>query len=140
MATLSLAPSNSASDIVVTYEDQQKINRFARLNARMEEIKDELKAKKIELQNIEDALSEISIAELSDEGDDVGVKILEGEVFVSFTYEGATTWIEDKKAVAEKESNAFLESIESIKVEMNQLKIALYTKFGKDNINLEAED
>ncbi len=35
------------TDIHITLEDQQKINRFARQNARYEELKDDLKVKKV---------------------------------------------------------------------------------------------
>lgn len=139
-----LTANNSASDVSVTFEDQQKINRFARLNARMEEIKDELKSKLLDRQNMEDALNEISVAELTDEapedGSEPGIKIMEGDVFVSFGYEAATKWIEEKKTSIEKEVTELNEHIDTIKEEMNTLKIALYTKFGKDNINLESED
>jgi len=34
------------SDVRVTYEDQQKINLFARTNARLQDMKEELDAKK----------------------------------------------------------------------------------------------
>lgn len=33
------------SDVYITYEDQQKINKFARHNAKMEDLKEELKIK-----------------------------------------------------------------------------------------------
>lgn len=35
------------SDVHITFEDQQKINKFARLNARVEEYKEELKNKQV---------------------------------------------------------------------------------------------
>lgn len=35
------------SDVHITFEDQQKINKFARLNARVDEYRDELKAKQV---------------------------------------------------------------------------------------------
>jgi len=37
------------SDVHVTYEDQQKINLFARTNARLQDLKEELDAKKVYL-------------------------------------------------------------------------------------------
>lgn len=138
-AAMTSGPSAS-SEIAVTYEDQQKINRFARLNARKEEILEELKVKKTDLQNMEDALNEVSNAELTADDPDEGVKIMEGELFVRFGFEGATKWIEEKKATLEAEIEQSNEQVEKIKEEMNQLKIALYAKFGKDNINLESED
>lgn len=37
------------SDVHITFEDQQKINRFARLNAKYEDLKDEIKLKEVNL-------------------------------------------------------------------------------------------
>jgi prefoldin subunit 4 len=34
-------------DVQVTYEDQQKINQFARTNARLQDLKEELDSKKV---------------------------------------------------------------------------------------------
>ena len=134
-----LAPT-PGQDINVTFEDQQKINRFARLNARMEEIKEELKQKKLVMQNMDDALNEIQVAELEAEDDEEGIRLMEGEVFVQFGLGDASTWIEDKKKGVEEETGSLSQSIETIKEEMNQLKTALYAKFGRDNINLEADE
>lgn len=134
-----MSSTSAQKEIVVTYEDQQKINRFARLNARTEEIKDELKGKKLALQNMDDALNEVSAAELEDDSGE-GVRIQEGEAFVQFDFESATSWVEGKKKVLEEEVATANSTIESIREEMNQLKTALYAKFGKENINLEAED
>lgn len=131
--------TSESKEIVVTFEDQQKINRFARLNARTEEIKEELKGKKLNLQNMDDALNEISAAELEDDSDE-GVRIQEGETFVKFSYENASEWVEAKKKVLEEEVKTANSTIEEIREEMNTLKTALYAKFGKENINLEAED
>ncbi|KAI1285241.1 Prefoldin subunit 4 [Halotydeus destructor] len=139
MATATLSAPTASSEIAVTFEDQQKINRFARLNARLEEIRDELKSKKLDLQNMEDALNEISAAELTDD-DNLGCRIVEGEVFVKFDYDKATSWIEDKKTGVGEEVENLNKTIDTIKDEMNQLKAALYAKFGKENINLESED
>ncbi|KAK6178350.1 hypothetical protein SNE40_013147 [Patella caerulea] len=63
MATLS---PDTENDVQVTFEDQQKINRFARNNARLQDIKEELVAKKKEVQNLEDAVDELVLVD-SDE-------------------------------------------------------------------------
>ncbi|GIY65834.1 hypothetical protein CDAR_51731 [Caerostris darwini] len=49
----------SDSDMNVSFEDQQKINKFARHNARLDDIIEELKAKEHELQALEDAETRI---------------------------------------------------------------------------------
>lgn len=35
------------SDVHITYEEQQKINKFARQNAKLEDYKEELKVKQV---------------------------------------------------------------------------------------------
>lgn len=62
----------------ISFEDQQKINRFAKHNARMDDLKMELEMKKNDLKSVEEALDEI---ELFDEDEDIPFLI--GEVFLS---------------------------------------------------------
>lgn len=140
MSVVTLSNAPSAQEINVTFEDQQKINRFARLNSKREEVKEELKQKQLEVQNVDDALNEIQAAELeADDGED-GVQVMEGEIFVHFAWDKATSWIEDKKKRAEEEAAVLNQTIDSIREEMDQLKTTLYAKFGRENINLEADE
>ncbi len=37
------------NEVHITYEDQQQINKFARFNARLHDLKDELESKKVRL-------------------------------------------------------------------------------------------
>ena len=48
-------------------DDQQKINKFARLNSRLEELKDDIKNKKNEIQTLEDATTDIMMMEDDEE-------------------------------------------------------------------------
>ena len=48
-------------------EDQQKINQFARLNNRLEELKDDIKSKRNEIQTLKDAKEEIELLLLDDD-------------------------------------------------------------------------
>lgn len=65
-------------DVHISYEDQEKINRFANHNARMDELKIEVDQKKIEMKNMEEAMEEL---ELCDEAEQI--PFLFGEVFLS---------------------------------------------------------
>lgn len=119
----------------VTKEDQQKINLFARLNARLEDAKDELSSKSNELKNYEDALGEAEIKMLEDEGDKLHLQV--GDIMVNLDQEKTQKWLEDKmeglkKRVLEVEKNK-----EKIVEEMTQLKAHLYARFG-GNIHLES--
>ncbi len=48
-------------------EDQQKINKFARLNSRWEEIREETKTKRAEIQTLEDASTDLMMLEDDEE-------------------------------------------------------------------------
>ena len=46
-------------EIHILLEDQQKINQFARLNNRLDELKDDIKAKNNEIQTLKDASDDL---------------------------------------------------------------------------------
>jgi len=51
----------------ILLEDQQKINKFARLNNRMEDLKEDIKSKKSEIQTLEDASTDLMMMEDDEE-------------------------------------------------------------------------
>ena len=54
-------------EIHILLDDQQKINKFARLNNRLEELKDDLKNRKSEMQTLEDASTDLMMLEDDEE-------------------------------------------------------------------------
>ena len=54
----------SDSEVHIELADQQKINKFARLNNRLEFIKEENKARKNEMQTLEDASTDLMMIEV----------------------------------------------------------------------------
>nr|CAG4650642.1 EOG090X0JBP [Sida crystallina] len=123
------------SDVHITLEDQTKINRFARQNAKWEELRDDLKSKQNDLQNLEDASDELLMVE----DESLPIPYVVGEVFTHLGLEEAKSRLEDAKAQIKKD----IENIEldcgKIKEVMTDLKTQLYAKFG-NSINLEAEE
>lgn len=126
---------NADNDTQVTFEDQQKINKFARHNARLQDLKDELDNRKKELQNLEDAENELLMRE--DDSEPVPYRI--GEVFVSLKTEEANEYLEKAKELCQKDIEKNEEQCEIHKKILQDLKVELYAKFGT-NINLEPED
>ena len=121
-----------SNDCEVTRFDQTLINRFARLNAKCEELEADLAVKKQSAQNTREAIDELFLQEEH-------VLINCGEVLARMTLEEATQWCEDLSSqltnqIAEKETE-----VESIRAEMLSIKSRLYAKFGQ-NINLESDD
>ncbi|XP_045121136.1 prefoldin subunit 4-like isoform X2 [Portunus trituberculatus] len=123
------------SDVHITYEDQQKINRFARCNARHGDIKEELKIKENDLQNLQDAEDEMMIALDSDEK----VPFMVGEVFIMKSQEESQEAIGAQRETLQEEISALNGRSSELQDTMTQLKGDLYAKFG-NNINLEPEE
>lgn len=134
MASSSKGTFQPDSDVHITFEDQQKINKFARLNAKLDDFKEEIKSRENDLKNIEDACDEIALAD-----DDSKIPYLVGEVFIYQNIDTTNTCLEDAKADIENEIKEFRDKSKEIKELMSDLKSHLYGKFGS-HINLEAED
>nr|CAG4641364.1 EOG090X0JBP [Eulimnadia texana] len=123
------------TDVYIQYEDQQKINKFARLNARWEELKEDIKAKQNEVQNLDDASTELMMVE----DESLPIPYVIGEVFVHLTIDEAREKLETTKSDLEKEITSLEEECTKLKEGMSDLKTQLYAKFGS-SINLEADD
>lgn len=140
MATLTTKPTSTlepGTDVQVSLEDQQKINKFARQNMHLQELVDELERQKKELQNLEDASDELLMVE--DEEAYIPFKI--GEVYVNQMVPETREMIEEAKSEIQQEIAELNGQSSAIKEVLSDLKVQLYAKFGT-NINLEpdAED
>ncbi|CAE7351984.1 AIP3 [Symbiodinium sp. CCMP2592] len=118
-------------DIEVAREDQQRINRFSRLNLRYDDLDEEIAKIKKDVQTYKDASEEI-------EGcmEDNGIMVKLGEVFTPVdedsVLEKLTNLIEKSEAALSQKSD----EIETVRGELDSLKKVLYAKFGT-SINLE---
>lgn len=124
-----------SEDMNITFEDQQMINTFARKNAKLTEIKDEIEEKKKELQNLEDAGDELLM--LDDETQPIPYRI--GEVFINLTPEETQEFLEKTKTKIEEDIKGYQAQTGEINTLLADLKVKLYAKFG-NNINLEADE
>ncbi|XP_069701625.1 prefoldin subunit 4 [Periplaneta americana] len=123
------------SDVHITYEDQQKINKFARHNAKLDDFKEELKVKQNELKNLEDACDELMLT------DDESEKIpfFMGEVFIYQDMENTQKMLDEAKSRVQSEIEDLESKCAELRNIMGDMKTQLYAKFG-NHINLEAED
>nr|CAG4638177.1 EOG090X0JBP [Chydorus sphaericus] len=126
---------HSDSDIHITLEDQTKINRFARHNAKWEELKDDLKSRQADLQNLEDASDDLLLVE--DESEPIPFVV--GEVFVHFSMDETKEKLEEAKRKVKQDIEGIEAECTAIKAVMSDLKTQLYAKFGT-SINLEADE
>ncbi|XP_031840541.1 prefoldin subunit 4 [Nomia melanderi] len=121
-------------NVYVTFEDQQKINKFARLYAKMESLQSQVKGKQDELKNLEDACDEVSNLFLLDE--DVKIPYYIGEVFVWEDMEKTQGYLDDLKVKKKTEISNLESQSADLKNILNDLKTQLKAKFGS-SINLD---
>ncbi|XP_072917727.1 prefoldin subunit 4 isoform X1 [Hemitrygon akajei] len=127
--------NEAVEDVNVTFEDQQKINKFARNNNKLIELREEIELKKKQLQNLEDASDDIMMLD----EDAVLVPYQIGEVFISHSQDETQEMLEAAKQSLQDEIQALQSRVEAIQQVLSDLKVQLYAKFG-NNINLEADD
>ena len=118
----------------VTLEDQSKINKFAKYNANLEDLKDELQVKKNDLKSLEEACDEI---ELFDEDDQIPFVV--GEVFISHNLPKTQELLVESKEKKVKEIKEIQDRCKEIQDIMGELKAQLYHRFG-NNIYLENDE
>ncbi|XP_076823980.1 prefoldin subunit 4-like [Clavelina lepadiformis] len=127
-----MSNSKQDDDAPVTYEDQKKINLFARKNVQLNELRSQVEGKKKVLQNVEDASDDLLL--LEDENVNVDFKI--GEVFIEHSQDETQDLLEKVKINLNDDISGLQKESSEIEKVMNDLKVQLYAKFG-DNINLE---
>lgn len=119
----------STAEPQVVWEDQQRINRFGRLTRERTEVKETLELLREREANFDDALME---AELADEA----LQYQVGQVFVTLDAEDAALRLESELEEIRAEKASKESTAEDLDTELQQLKRALYAKFG-DSINLD---
>jgi len=115
----------------VTWEDQQRINSFSKLNNRVRIIQEKLGELKQEKEALDDLSTEL---ELVDEDEPVLYKI--GETFLHMPQLRALKRLEQDQALVDQKVGALALQADECEVQMKDLKVVLYAKFGKA-INLD---
>merc|ERR1712176_777786 len=110
----------------VRREDQKNINKFARLNARLNELRGERKVIKQSLERLDDASTELM---MSSDGDNV--MLLIGESFFDTSEDEATEYCESEVERMSKVLENLSEEESTIMEEQAELKKILYGRFGK---------
>ncbi|KAL7959792.1 Prefoldin subunit domain-containing protein [Trichoderma compactum] len=121
----------AADEVEVRREDQDKINRFSRLHQRELALKEELRLKIKEKEELDDISTEL---ELADEDEKIQYKI--GDAFFHLPLEQAQEMLSTATTRIDEETEKLEEKLGTIEDEMSQLKVELYARFGKQ-INLE---
>mmetsp|Transcript_23278 Transcript_23278/g.64572 ORF Transcript_23278/g.64572 Transcript_23278/m.64572 type:complete len:132 (-) Transcript_23278:1764-2159(-) len=126
-----VTPAEEENIMEVRREDQNNINKFARLNARLREVQEERKIIKQSLERLDDASTELM---MSADGDNV--MLLIGESFFDTSEEDATEYCEAEVERMTEVLEKLDEEESTILEEQAELKKILYGRFGK-SIQLE---
>uniref|UniRef100_A0AAX7VF84 Prefoldin subunit 4 n=1 Tax=Astatotilapia calliptera TaxID=8154 RepID=A0AAX7VF84_ASTCA len=126
---------NKVEDVNVTFEDQQKINKFARNTNRMTELKNEILEKRKTLQNLQDASDDLMLFD----DNSLFIPYQIGDVFINHSQDETQEMLESAKETLEQEVQDLEKQVSAIQQVLSDLKVQLYAKFG-NNINLEADE
>jgi len=121
----------SEENTEVTWEDQQRINNFSKLNTRATDLEEAIAKQKSEKEALDDLGMEL---ELADEDEPIEYKI--GEAFFRIPLSRAQALLLKDQESAEEEIKKLQAKIDECNQEMKELKVVLYAKFGKQ-INLD---
>lgn len=124
-------PDGQKGDIEVLWEDQDRINTFSKLNARLGVLEETLKKQQAEKEYLDDVSMEL---ELVDEEEKVQYKI--GDAFVYLSQPQVLERLEHDVKDADDALGHSQREISNIHGSMEELKKNLYDKFGT-SINLE---
>ena len=124
-------------EVHVEYADQQNINKFARNNAKLTELKEEIEAKRKELTSLSDARE--ALDELAILSDLPTAPLLVGETFLIEPTDDILSSLDKRKGKINNDIEEIQQRIQTIQNLLGELKVKLYGKFGK-SINLENDD
>ena len=135
-----LDEKQDATQQEVTWEDQQSINAFSKLNMKLSDVEEHFATCEQRVETLEDALNELEMYELNAEEDEDGneavVDYRMGDCFVALPIttgkERLVAEVEEARLMCEKQQTL----MDTISKEMDALKTRLYAKFG-NSINLE---
>ncbi|KAI9855782.1 MAG: hypothetical protein M1824_005855 [Vezdaea acicularis] len=123
--------ATGGEEVQVRREDQDKINRFSRLNQREILLEEEMKTKHKDKEDLDEISNEL---ELADEDNLIPYKI--GDTFFKLTLPEVQTMLTASVERIDDEVSRVEEKLQEVREEMQQLKVALYARFGR-SINLE---
>ncbi|CAE7921786.1 AIP3, partial [Symbiodinium sp. KB8] len=117
-------------EVEVRWEDQQKINRFGVLTDAKNELDDDIKAAKKELESNKNALDAIEEGEVNFFGEDGVTSVMLGEAFVACSTEAAQEHVEKLITASTAKVAALQAELDSIQEERGKLRTVLYARFG----------
>ena len=123
-------------DTHIERADQEKINQFSRLNMKFQDLEEQIKKLKEDIDNLTDAND--MIFEVEDDDGPGALKLFLGEAFVTVDSDAATNYVEKVNEEKQEELDKKQEEKEEVEGLMKDLKSYLYARFG-NSINLDED-
>ncbi|OCB88430.1 Prefoldin, subunit 4 [Sanghuangporus baumii] len=129
-----LKQEEEKEDVEVTWDDQQRICTFSKLNTRLRGYEERLKVLKEEKEALDDLAMELELAD--EEQPILYVSHFIGETFVHLPLPRALKRVENDNTALNEDISKLGDQAEECEKEMKKLKVTLYSKFGSA-INLD---
>jgi prefoldin subunit 4 len=126
----SMLAAEDENDNEVRREDQENINRFARLNARLTVVRNQRDELKKDLEHLDDASTDLMMSS------EDNVMLVLGDAYLEVSENEATEYCEKQVDILQAKVTELQKEEEEILKEQASLKSVLYGRFGK-SINLE---
>ncbi|KAI9492848.1 Prefoldin subunit-domain-containing protein [Zychaea mexicana] len=125
--------SENEAEVEVSWTDQQNINAFSKLNAKIDDLEEQYEKLKQEKEYLDDVSMEL---ELADEDEPIRHKV--GDAFVHIPVSEALERVEKDTEKLKLQMESVESDMDSVQNKMSELKKVLYAKFG-NSINLEKD-
>jgi len=119
------------SEVTLSWPDQCNINKFSALNQKHTMLSTKLTTTLTQKEYIDDLIGEL---ELADDSEPIKLRI--GNVFVDVDLDYTQSCLASQKEALDSHTEAIEKQLGSVNDAMSELKVKLYSKFGK-SINLE---
>eukprot|EP01105_Mastigella_eilhardi_P007042 TRINITY_DN18510_c0_g1_i1.p2 TRINITY_DN18510_c0_g1~~TRINITY_DN18510_c0_g1_i1.p2 ORF type:complete len:134 (-),score=67.70 TRINITY_DN18510_c0_g1_i1:72-473(-) len=133
MSTTAEAAVRKDAEEEVTYEDQQRINKFGGLTTKLHQLEAAHDDKRKDIARIQNAIAELLMLEQEK------VMYHMGEAFVEVDTTTAQEMLEKEEARFTVDAEQIAQETAKIKATLTELKASLYAKFGRAAINLEED-
>ena len=121
------------NDKEVTKEDQEMINKFGLIHSKLKECTAKIDELHKELDTIHDAQGDVMMAP-EEPG---ALKLSVGEAYMDATLDDVMAKLEERETAIQSEIDEMDKKATEYKASLDELKVALYGKFGRAAINLD---
>ncbi|KAJ1499986.1 hypothetical protein HMI54_001362 [Coelomomyces lativittatus] len=133
MSNVRMMKKGDEADVNVSWEDQEKINTFSKLNAKIYRLEAERNKFEKEKEDLEEVIQELELAD-----EEEFIKYRRGDAFFNFSVSHTQELCQSALDQLLTDFETTKSQIQTISLTMDEIKSHLYARFG-NSINLERE-